>query len=234
MNPRDYLESSIFRHGKIEKISKSIEAGKKPPYEEYIKFMQGEIDPSIDREETGELIQKKIEAGELKKENFDIIICSPALRARQTSGLVKELLGTDAPVHPSEYLREVKISMEDITPEFYEQAKDVHEVRKKFFESLLAGKKVDEDIVDVYKRAERFLTYLQRIKKFTNKKPLFIGHGIFPRFLELAINHQEENLNDDEIRNLIKEEFNKTTTYGTFKGLRIASGRGGSKIISLT
>lgn len=233
MSPREYLESPLFRHGKVEGFSELIEAGKKPPYDEYIKFMRGEIDPPIDREATEELIQKKIETGELKKEDFDILICSPALRAKQTSELVKELLITEAPVHPSKYLREVITPMDDITPEFYEKAKDINEVRAKFFESLFNGKKVDEDIVDVYKRAERFLTYFHRIKKFTGKRPLFITHGIFSGFLELAINHQEEELNDEQIRNLVKEEFGKTTKRGTFEGFKLASGKEGTKIMGL-
>ena len=234
MNPRESLESSLLRHGKIEGFSEFIEAGKKPPYDEYVKFMRGEIDPPVDRGATKELIEEKIRTGKLKKEDFDIIICSPALRARQTSELVKENLETDVSIHPSEYLREMNIPMEDVTPEFYEQAKDIYEVRNKFFESLLAGKKVDEDIIDAYKRAERFLTYFRRVKKFTGKKPLFIAHGIFQRFLELAINHQGEQLDDDQIRNFIQEELQQTARHGTFDGFRIASGKEGAKIIGLT
>ena len=164
----------MFRHGKIERLSNLIEAGKKPPYDEYIKFMSGEIDPPIDEEETEKLIPRKLEAGELKKEDFDIIICSPALRAMQTSESVKKLLETDASIYPSKYLKGINVPTEDITPEFYEQAQDINAVRKKFFESMLSGKKVDEDIIDIFKRANRFLTYFRRIKKFTAKK---LGEG---------------------------------------------------------
>jgi broad specificity phosphatase PhoE len=234
MSPREYLESSMLRHGRIEGLSELIEAGKKPPYAEFIKFMQGETDPPIDEAATGELIQEKIRQGKLNKEDFDIIICSPALRARQTSELVKQLLTTDAPVHPSEYLREARIPMGDITPEFYEQAEDISAVRKKFFESLLEGKKVDEDVVDIYRRAERFLVYLRKIREFTAKKPLFISHGIFSRFLELAVNHQGEQLDDENVRNFMSEELSETKRHGTFEGFKLASTKEKPKIIGLT
>ncbi len=233
INPRESLEAPFLRHGQIEELSKLIEKGEKPPYDVYLKFMKGEIDPPIDREETEKLIRKKIEEGKIKKEDFDIIICSPALRARQTSELVKTILGSEAEVHPSDYLREIKIPTEDITPEFYAQAENIEAVRKRFFESLMAGKKVDEDIVDVYKRVKRFLTYFHRIKRFTGKRPIFISHGLLPRFLEIAINHQGEDLSDDEIREIIKKEFARTVRRGTFEGIRLSSAEDGTKIIGV-
>lgn len=232
MDKREYLESPLFRHGEIENLSKIIEKGEKPPYEDFIKFMEGKIDPPIDREATEKLIREKIKEGK-KRDNFDIIIYSPVLRAKQTAELIKEILELEIPIHPSKYLREINIPMDDITPEFYEQAKDIYEVRKKFLDHFLSGKKIDEDIVDVYKRAERFLTYFRRIKIFTNKRPLFITHGLFPRFLELATNHQGEKLSDDEIRTIIKEEFSKTKRPGVLEGFRITSTKEGSKLLDL-
>jgi len=77
--------------------------------------------------------------------------------------------------------------MDDITPEFYEGAKNLKEVREKFIQSFMDGKKVDVDIVDTYKRAQRFLRYLKGVKNLAGKKPLYISHGLFPRFLEIAI-----------------------------------------------
>lgn len=211
-----------------------IEKGEKPPYEEFIKFMKGEIDPPIDAETTKSLINQRTEEGRLSKKGFDIIICSPALRARQTSELIKKTIANPVPVHVSKYLREVNIPMDDITPEFYMQAKDIHEVRQKFMDSFLAGEKIDEDVIEVYRRAERFLTYFRRIRKWTGKTPLFISHGIFPRFLNLAIKHQGEDLDNDKIRIMVREEFAKTSRPGTLRGFRLSIFETGEKILGLT
>jgi len=230
---RESLEAPLLRHGDVEGISTFVEQGKKSPYELYVKFMRGEADPPVDEERTSKIIEDKIAKGELKKEDIDIIIHTPALRGQQTAELLKKLLGLDISTHASEYLQEVHMPMDEITPEFYEAAKDIKEVMGKFQDSFLGGKKVDEDVVDVYKRALTFLTYFRRIRKYTDKKPLFISHGIFSRFLNLAINHQQENLDDEQIRKLVQGEFKQTRRPGVVGGSRLESSKEGIKIMSV-
>ncbi len=230
---RESLQASILRHGDVEGISTFVEQGKKPPYELYVKFMQGEVDPPIDEERTSKIIEDKIAKGEFKKENIDIIIHTPFLRGQQTAELLKKLLNLDVTTHASEYLREVKMPMDEVTPEFYEAAKDIKEVTNKFMDSFLSGKKVDEDVVDAYKRALTFLTYFRRIRKYTDKEPLFISHGIFSRFLNLAIDHQQENLDDEHIRKLVQDEFKQTKRPGVLGGSKLESSKEGTKIMSV-
>ena len=231
---REVLESAVLRHGHIAELSALIESGQKPPYEKFVQFMQGDIDPPIDEEATVRTIEEKMQRGEYKKEDVDIIICSPALRARQTANALKRVVGEDVPTHPSKYLREIRVPMDDVTPEFYERAKDIVEVRQQFMASLLDGKKVDEDIVDAYRRAERFLVYFHRIRERTNKHPLFVSHGIFSRFLNLAIDHHGETLSDKDVRLLVQGEFHNTQRPGTLEGIRLSSTKTGVKILGVT
>jgi len=227
------LETLILRHGNITGLSKIIEKGEKPPYEEFVRFMTGEIDPPIDRESTQSLIEQRIREGKLVKDGFDTIICSRALRAQQTSELIREVAGSSAPVRVSKYLREILIPMNEITPEFYAQAENIHEVRRKFMGSFLEGKKVDEDLVQIYRRAERFLTYFRRIGKHTNKTPLFVSHGIFSRFLDLAARHQEEEFSDDQIKTMVQEEFATTSRPGVLQGFKLFTSKEGQTILEL-
>lgn len=233
INTRESLESPLLRHGVIEKLGPVIEKGGKPPYGDFINFMENKVDPPIDKEATRKIVEDKMKEGKINRNDFDIIICSPALRAKQTAELMNDVLGLDAEVHPSAYLREINIPMGEITPEFYGKAKDIYEVRKKFMESFLAGGKIDEDVVDVFKRATRFLTYLRRIRKLTDKKPLFVTHGIYSRFLNLAIDHEADKLKDDEIRDLIKKEFAQTARPGNLGGFELSSSEKGTKIVGL-
>ncbi|MFA4936891.1 MAG: histidine phosphatase family protein [Patescibacteria group bacterium] len=230
---RENLESLFLRHGDVLDISTYIEKGEKPPYELLVKFMRGETDPPIDKESSTKLIQEKISSGEIKKGDFDIIICSSALRGRQTAELVRGLVDADIEVHPSDYLKEVKFPMDDITPEYYEQAKDMSEVRNKFIDSFLNGNIIDEGPVDVYKRANNFLTYLRRINKYTNRQPLFISHGFFARTLDLAISYQDEKFTDEQIAELMRKEFTQTKRPKPLGGFRLLSSSENTNIISI-
>lgn len=230
---RDYLESSILRHGDIKDLSAVIEKGEKPAYKAFIDFMEGKTDPDIDIETTEKIIRKKIEEKQLGEEVYDVIISSPAKRAQATAGTVNTVLQTDKPIRISEYLREVKLPMDTISQEFYESAKNISEVRQKALEAFLAGDKLDEDALSTYRRAERFLIYLRRIRKQTMKKPLFITHGIFLRFLDLAMRHEGVNLPDDEAKAVIEREFKETKRRGTFEGMRIESNNEGIKSVGI-
>jgi len=229
---REELNAPFLRHGDIAELSKLIENGEKPPYDEFVKFVQGEIDPPVEEEATRVLIRNKLK-DQQESRKFDLIICSPALRAQQTSELIKQELDLNCEIHHSEYLREIKMPMDDITPEFYNNAKDVHEVRAKFIESFLGGKKVDEDIVDTFKRASNFLTYFRRVRKWTTHQPLMVTHGMFSRFVDLATKHQGEELNDEQIKSLVQQELKQTRRPDTLGGFTLSSSTEGFKILDL-
>ena len=230
---REYLESTLLRHGDIAELSRYIERGEKPPYADFVKFVEGQFDPPVDEEATRNLIKAKFKNRQEGQASFDSIICSPALRAQQTAGLIRDELHLDSDIHPTQYLDEVKISMAQVTSEFYEKAKDIHEVRAKFMESFLNGEKVDEDIVDVFKRAREFLTYFRRVRKWTSHQPLLVTHSIFCRFIDLATRHEGEELTDEQIRALVQEEFSKTQRPGTLEGFRISSSPEGTKVLGV-
>ena len=88
-------------------------------------------------------------------------------------------------------------------------------------------------MLDVYRRAERFLVYVRRIRKMTAQKPQFITHGVFLRFLGLAMKHQGENLSDDKVRAMVLEEFKGTKRRGTFEGLKIVANSEGIKSVGI-
>jgi len=231
MERREYLESSIVRHGEVENITTFMERGEKPNYETFLSYMNGEIDPPIDQETTSELIKKRVEAGELRKSDFDVIISAPALRAKQTAMGIKEITGSNAGIRTTDYLREVHIPMQTITSEFYASASDLSVVREKFLNSFFNGEKVDESVVDVFHRAQRFMEYLRKIKTLTSSKPLFVTHGIFARFLRLAIDNEDRELNEDQIQELVKQDFHQTPRPGTVGGIKLASTKEGTKIV---
>lgn len=230
---RDSLESSIYRHGAIENFSAFLERGEKPAYEAFVQLVRGDIDPSIDPEVTEQLIRQQIESGEFKPEDYDAMVTSPALRARQTAESLTKVTGREVPIHTTPYLREIRFSMDDVTPELYEQASGFAEVRRRYIESFFSGKKIDEGPVDAYHRAERFLTYLRRVKNWTAINPLFISHGAFSRMLRLSIEHQSEHLDDDAIEAMVRAEFLSTPRLGVFTGFKTETTVAGTKIIEL-
>lgn len=233
MDSREKFQASVLRHGFIAELGKEIEAGRKPPYENMRQFMEGEIDPPIDVEATKRVIEERVENGELRAGDFNVIIHSPALRATQTAELIRETLGPDAQLRPSEYLAEVKISMDSISPEQYDAAPSLHEVRRKFMDDFLKGAKVDEGPVDVYRRAQRFLEFFRKTRTLTNAKPLYVSHGIFSRFLQLAIEHQNENLTDEQVMNLVQQEFHNTQRPDVLGGIRVENTHEGTSIVSM-
>ncbi len=232
-NEREKLESPIIRHGPVEGISKYIEEGEKPPYDLYVKFMEGKIDPPVDFEKTVRLIEEKIRSGKVNPESFDIIISSPFLRAVQTAELIKKLSGSRAKIITSEFLREPKISMSDITRDFYENAENIKQIISKFIESFLDGKKNDEDVVEIYRGAERFLKYLKEVKKRTSKNPIFITHGIKARFINLALNHERENLSDDKVKEIIKKELRDIRRPSVIEGYVLETTETGTNLKEL-
>jgi broad specificity phosphatase PhoE len=194
---RESLEADIRRHGDIVGISEYAEKGEKPSYETFKRFIEGDDFP-IDEKRTEEIIKQAMERGEIKKDDFNVIICTTALRGEQTAEKINEVLGTNVPIRPLDRLREVKISFKDITPEIYDKADSIEEVREMYLQSFLNGKTINEGPIDVYRRAEGVIRYLQKIRSLTNAKPLFITHGIFSCVLELAIKHSKEKFKKDE------------------------------------
>ncbi len=224
---RENLESDFRRHSKVENISKFIEKGQKPPYEVFKNFVEGNTDPQINRKGTEKMIREAVERGEIKEGDFNMMICSTAKRAEQTAGVINKSLQTNLPIRSTPRLLEGRFSFEDIPREVYEEAKDIHEVRKFYLESFLKGKKIDEGPVELYQRAQGVLRYFNKVKSLTEAKPLFISHGIFLRTLELAINHNQEKLDDQQVLELMQNELKDTPHPHVLGGLVVRSDKEG-------
>ena len=115
--------------------------GGKPPYADFVNFMEGKTDPEVDNKTTQEIITKKVGDGQLKKDGFDLIITSPGKTAT-TAEIENQVLQTNKPIRISDYLREPKLPMGSISAEFYEKAKNINEVRQEALEAFLEEPKL--------------------------------------------------------------------------------------------
>lgn len=230
---RPELTADVRRHGLIEGFGSLIESGKKPDFDDYAHLLRGEIDPPIDQAATRKILEQKIASGEIAPSDVNVIIHSPARRTTATAELLRELLHPASELRPNEDLREIKLSMEHISREEYEQTADVREIIRKVIEDFLHGTTVDETPVQAYHRAERFLAYVRRIRKLTRAAPSFVSHGTFTRVLELATLHHGEQLSDQDIQTLLQRELLSTRRRSVLEGLRIQNTDEGSKVISV-
>lgn len=229
---REHLQADILRHGMIDQLSALIEANQKPDYETTVEFIEGKIDPPIDFEASKLILQEKLERGEITTQDINVIIHSPALRGKQTAELLRDVAQVQSQLRSSDLLREVRPSMKGITREMFDAAPDIRAVRKMYMKDFLDGAKIDEDLVDVYRRAERFLVYLSRIRTQTKANPTFISHGLFSRFINLAMRHEREKFNDDQVRELVRADFTRTgARSSTLSGMRVENTAAGSKMI---
>jgi broad specificity phosphatase PhoE len=230
---RSEISADVLRHGSIEGFSRLIEAGHKPDFDEYARLLRGEIDPPVDPEGTRDLLEQKIASGEITPSDVNVIIHSPARRATETAELLRNMLHPSAVLRPNRDLLEVNLSMEHISREEYEQAVDVRDIIKRVIDDFLHGTTVDETPAQTYRRAERFLTYLRRVRTLTKANPMFVTHGTFARILELAIHHQGEKLDDQNIEALLQRELLSTKRRGVLEGLRIQNTSEGSKVVTI-
>ncbi len=231
-NERESLQADILRHGMIENLSAMIERNQKPPYEVAVQHIEGTIDPPIDVEASRQILQDKLSRGEIKTNDINVIMHSTALRGKQTAELLAEEAHLSADLRPTDLLHEVHPSMDGISREMYDAAPDWQAVRRMFTENLFNGKIVDESIVDVYRRAERFLKFMRRIRTQTRANPAFVTHGMFSRFIDMAMQHEGEQLGDNQILELARADFARIATRpGTLSGMRVENTSTGSKKI---
>ncbi|MFH1207594.1 MAG: histidine phosphatase family protein, partial [Patescibacteria group bacterium] len=203
-NGREHMQADFLRHGMIDRLSAVIEANQKPDYNTAVDFIEGRIDPPIDVEASRQILQEKLEKDEITTQGINVIIHSQALRGTQTAELLRDVAQMNAQLRPTDLLREVNPPMSGVTREMYEAAPDWQAVRQMFMKDFLDGAKGNEDLVGAYRRAERFLVYLRRIRTQTKANPTFISHGMFSRFITLAMQHDGEDFNDDQVRELVR------------------------------
>jgi len=144
-------------------------------------------------------------AQELKKENIDIIISSPVLRAKETAEIISKELGIE--IIYDERIREKNFGKHS-GETFGEHAKIYKDVRDKFKARCPDG----ENEIDVRLRMGDFIYDID--SKYSHKNILIISHGTPIHFL-FSISVGEENkkalenvdyLQNSEVKNL---DFNR-------------------------
>lgn len=145
----------------------------------------------IELNETGR--KQAIEAKDKINNDYDVIVCSPLTRARQTAEIVNEKLGSE--IIENDLLKERDFgNLEGLTWEEYE-TKHPEEASKNnpdFQENLEKG----ESIKDVERRVQEFVDWL---KSTSYKNVLIVTHAGIIRVFERLINNKTkaESRNDD-------------------------------------
>ena len=124
--------------------------------------------------------------------NTKLIVSSPYLRTKQTAGIVSDYIfektGVRLDVNESELLKEVEFDKDALSQEEYEKLlaeKGFMGVLDHYVNNWMDGKQHSENIDDTYARAQRFLTYLRRIRKWTNHDTVFVStHGWTGRIIK--------------------------------------------------
>lgn len=143
--------------------------------------------------------------------NFDFIICSPVLRARQTAEIISEYL--HVPVVFDDLISEYDYgNWNDLTEEeMIEQHKDYSEYRKhergtqEHFDFKLGG---TESRADVVGRAKKFLEKIK--EEYSGKNLIVVSHGGINGAIELALNssglevfYEKERIGHEEIETFL-------------------------------
>ena len=121
-----------------------------------------------------------------------LVISSPYLRTKQTAESVVqhifEQTGIQLDVHESELLKEVEFDQNALTDEEYTKIlseKGFMGVLDFYVNNWMEGKQKGENIDDTYARAERFITYLRRVRKWTKHDTVFVStHGWTGRIIK--------------------------------------------------
>ncbi len=165
--------------------------------------IQGSTDTPLDEQSVEEIYEM---AKKFKNENFDIIICSPLKRARQTAEIINE---------------ELKISIEInklITERDYAdfEGKQKSEIKEKYPEYEKNKISFDipgdeENYEELKERATKFIEYIKT--NHVGKKILVVSHHAFLRSLNIII---EDATNEDALK--YKLPFGTTDKYQILDG----------------
>jgi len=148
-------------------------------------YLDSGIDPDNHVTETGRKNVLK-SAQELKSQNFDLIISSNVLRAKETAEIVSNEIGIEV-IHDNR-LREKEFGVFD-GKSLEEYASAYQQVKEKFERACPGG----ESRNDLKKRLGEFIYEID--SKYKDKKILIVSHGT-PIYLLFGIS---QGLNEDEI-----------------------------------
>lgn len=142
--------------------------------------------------------------------NTKLLVSSPYLRTRQTAQVVADYIfdktGVRLDVNESELLKEVEFDKDALTEEGYKKIlaeKGFMGVLDTYVDNWMQGRQHAENIDDTYARAERFLTYLRRVRKWTSHDTVFVStHGWIGRIIKHVAEGGDKKGYVDETRML--------------------------------
>ena len=134
---------------------------------------QGQLDSSLNQ--TG-LEQSKQVAKKLKNEKFDIVFCSPLIRARQTLDAIMKY-HTAKIVYDKRIIEHGRGSLSGY--------KNTKEQYAEFFKN--PHKFGGESSHDIYKRVSLFVKSLE---KYRGKNILIVGHGGVSKYIKFCLEHK--------------------------------------------
>lgn len=131
----------------------------------------------------------------LQKEDVShvkLILSSPYLRTQQSAHVVSDYVeaktGVKPVFHETKLLREVEFDQGAMTEEEYTRLmreKGFLGVLSVYDENWINGRQKTENIDDTYRRAERVVTYLRRVRKWTAHDVVFVStHGWIGRVIK--------------------------------------------------
>ena len=200
----------LMRHGQPCSIGGGSTYGTdQMPYDEFVDAIDINKTTKLPLSEKGRQdVRKSLE----NKTNQDLshvklVMCSPYIRTEQTAEevvkYIKERLGVgvDLEIKKLDLLKEVEFSKDSIDQIRYEsimaKAQDEDPVEKakggvaglmNYIDDIWMNRNNPEGMNETYYRAQRIITYLRRMGKWTNYDSVLIcTHGIFGRVIEHVI-----------------------------------------------
>ena len=139
--------------------------------------------------ETG-LKQAEDTKKELENVKYDIVLCSPMQRAKQTVEIINE--GRDVPIIVDERLRERKLGELEGYPITPEREKEIWDYK------LNVDIKEGESLKEFEQRILDFITDIKQ--KYADKTVLIVAHGGLAKVLKAYLYGKPESENLDEVK----------------------------------
>jgi len=160
----------------------------------------GQIDPDIHPGSYWE-IAEKFPREELQA--FDLILCAPSTRTRQTAELIKRLSERDPEIEESDILREISFDLALLTSEEKFARDGLPEIRAALFKGIMRNESGAEAVDDLLKRVGALTELLEQTQR---ENILCITHSFYMRVLRLyfleCLTHCEDITSDKLINTL--------------------------------
>ena len=210
------LDLFFIRHGKLDLPYKRHED---MPYEILMGLSTGKLDPGIIDGSTNLFIKNSstIPLGKINLIYYNNSNeCSR--RSEETAKLIAKVIKNnyqkDAEVVGNPDLREIRFDVSDLLTEAEYQQHGMDLLRKRFYEELLNGSKI-ESFKENYKRAGKIFKDLAKYKQ-RKFKVILVTHGFFMKVLEIYIKRKGQEDNRD-----IEREIFNLDPYGYLRGFGI-------------